>query len=252
MKRSRITFTSEEQDLMDDLFIRKGLILRKMARLIGSAALKGREQSLSLDAFLGHGHGQEDYERMSALFAEIPKIIEWWDFGDVWLHVLFRPKAMSLVRKFALQEEERESDGTGEAYGGAMLALKRAFGGEGDVWWFWGHGYENFDFGESISYLDEAFKRDRWWMRFDCPKVGGLERAVTAVPDDRGMIDISQHVSGTDEAGRKVSWGACLIRVSRSAFANRSQWLRWISAAVEAGQSHWEQVKENREGEEGK
>ena len=131
---SRISYTEPERDLMRDLSIRKMHVLRKLARLIGSEAMETQIHQIPLENLIGKDFDERDSCMILKVVTTMYAIVE-----EAWLRyeslfVKFKPEALSLIRKVALQAVEYPPRGDGAAYCDAALALKRVMGVRSEVW----------------------------------------------------------------------------------------------------------------------
>lgn len=243
----RITFTEPESDLMDELSIRQLLVLRKLAAMIGSARLDAAEHRLALEDFIGKGFDEEDSSRVMRLLKKMTGILEAVaDEGGV-LSLRFRPEALSLVRKLAMQAEESPANGNGTTYARAALALKRAFGIRSDVFYNLEFCTENFNYGEDTSYLDPAFERGaRWRMDFSDSPAEFLTRIVVICPEADNRLGITQTVSSTWPGSMDSSIDRLGV-ISVAGFIDPETWETMIPGIVDQGHLALEKAREKLE-----
>lgn len=234
---SRITFTDNERELMRPLFVRPLQVLRKLAALAGSGGVK-EEVSVKLDDFIGPGFDENDTERIVSLVSGMREIVRGVSVSGDALCIGFNPKALSLVRKLALQAEEDEP-GEGVLFCESALALKRAFGMRGDVEYTQDFGFEDFNHGEDTSYLDGGFEGDSWLMEIR-GKIRKLNRMIQIMPDNN-RISIRQYLS----YGRpNIDTSVCdeLADIGREDFISTDFRKNFIPVIVEKGDACLEQA----------
>lgn len=192
---SRITFTEAERDLMCELSIRKGQVLRKLAHLVGSEIAGSQTHQIPLETLIGKGFDDRDSRMILKLVSTMRAIVEeaWLRCGS--LFVKFRPEALSMFKKMALQVVEHAPRGNGVAYCEAALALKRAMGVRSEVWFTLDFDNESFNYGEDTAYMETAFESDSWFMGFEEDIGEFLLNKVTIRPVTEGQIEVGQSVS---------------------------------------------------------
>lgn len=244
---SRTTFTEAESDLMNELSIRQLLILRKLAAMIGSARPDAADQRLALEDFIGKGFDEEDSNRIVRLLKKMTGILEAVAVEGGVLSLRFRPEALSLVRKLAMQAEESPANGNGTTYARAALALKRAFGIRSDVFYNLEFCTENFNYGEDTSYLDPAFERGaRWRMDFSDRPAEFLTRIVVICPEADNRLGITQSVSSTWPGSMDSSIDSLGV-ISVAEFIDPETWETMIPGIVDQGRLALERAREEIE-----
>lgn len=244
---SRITFTEAERELMATLSMRQHQILIKLAGMFGSDRLNGADLRLAFEDFIGKGFDEEDSSRVSRLLKKMTGVLEEVANEGGALFLWFRPEALSLVRKLAMQAGERPANGKGNAYGRAVLALKRAFGVRSDAFYTLEFCTENFNYGEDTGYLDNAFTRgDRWRMYFSDRPLAFLRREVEIRPLAGNRLAITQTVS--------CEWPGCedtrtdsLGVIPVAGFIDPEAWETMIPGIVGQGRLALEKAREKME-----
>lgn len=244
---SRITFTDAERDLMNDLSIRKGQVLRKLARLVGSEIAESQTCKIPLEDLIGKGFDDHDSRMILKLVSTMRAIVEeaWLRGGS--LFVKFRPEAISMIRKNALQAVEHAPRGNGVAYCEAALALKRAMGVRSEVWFTLDFDNESFNYGEDVSYLETAFDSDSWFIGFEEDIGEILQSKISIRPVSDGQIEVGQSVCcklpGCDSCSSQR-----LALVPAGDFLDPEKWEKLLPDMAARGRELVEKAREKTQG----
>lgn len=184
---SRVTFTEDEREVMWECVPRQLLIVRKLATLINPESL---DQKVEIANLVGKDFSEFDKKRVGLLLKNLKKMFEDFLIGDKFYAMRFNAVSLSYIQKVALQEQERIFRGNGSLYAEAALALKQKMGVQTDVHYLYQHGHENFNFGESVRYLDPAFT-GLWRMNFVNYPRKGMRQNVEIRPN-RSALEIYQ------------------------------------------------------------
>ena len=241
-RRSGLTYTEAERDIIMNLSIRQTQVLLKLARLAGLDGAERQKRRIPLDAFIGKGFDDYDARQALKLVARIKTIVK-----DVYLRcgslfVEFRQDALPVLNKMVLKAAKFPPCGNGAVLCDAILALKMAMRTRSDVWYRNRHDHENFNYGEDVSYMDKAFSDDRWLVNFG-DKAGELSRREIHIrPIDNEKIQISQIVSA-EWPGFDDDLCERLAVLPISDVTNPEKWEQIVPELAEMAALHLEKAK---------
>lgn len=189
-------YSPHERDVLGNLSLRLLCFMDRIGSLISGGPLDGTEYDISLEELEGAGFDEADLEMLDFRLRELVRAGMLASFAIDQSHdavrLAFEPECMGLARHFAKTGKRQE--GPGALRGTAMLALKRAFKIRSDVYYTEGFDTENFNFGEDISYLDDAF-HGYWRMDFGDEPEKFMRREICVFPqDDDDGLAVTQEI----------------------------------------------------------